>query len=112
MGIRYNKTKSTCTEIFISAFPKLLVWVIAIGISGSKIQYYDDSYNMIHISDSFWIMQEAPVLMKAKVTHVSDDHYTCSIQWYSVESANSTESKTQDRSENLKTDQTELGNIT
>ena len=67
---------------------------------------------MIHISDSFWIMQEAPVLMKAKVTHVSDDHYTCSIQWYSVESANSTESKTQDRSENLKTGQTELGNIT
>ena len=42
MGIRYNKTESTCTEIFISAFPKLLVWVIAIGISGSKIEYYDD----------------------------------------------------------------------
>ena len=50
--------------------------------------------------------------MKAKVTHVSDDHYTCSIQWYSVESENSTESKTQDRSENLKTDQTKLGKIT
>ena len=50
---KYNKTKSTCTEIFISAFPKLLVWVIAIGISGSKIHYYDDSYNMIHIMTHF-----------------------------------------------------------
>ena len=45
-------------------------------------------------------MTTAPVLIKAKVTDVSPDHYTCSIQWYATESSNSTESETQDHSSN------------
>lgn len=45
-------------------------------------------------------MKTAPVLIKAKVTDVSPDHYTCSIQWYATESSNSTESETQDHSSN------------
>ena len=45
-------------------------------------------------------MSTAPVLIKAKVTDVSPDHYTCSIQWYATESSNSTESETQDHSSN------------
>ena len=45
-------------------------------------------------------MTTAPVLIKAKVTDVSPDHYTCSIQWYTTESSNSTEPETQDHSSN------------
>ena len=48
------------TETFIRSIPKLLVWIIAIGIS-------------------------APVLMKATVTKISKDHLTCSVQWDSVQ---------------------------
>lgn len=43
-------------------------------------------------------MCKAPVLIKAKVTDVSPDHYTCSIQWYATESSNSTEPEAQDHS--------------
>merc|ERR1712131_340304 len=60
-----TKTKSSWTEILIRSIPKLLVWIIAIGIS-------------------------APVLIKARVTHISNDHLTCSVQW---DLANSTKSK-------------------
>ena len=55
-----TRTESSWTETFIRSIPKLLVWIIAIGIS-------------------------APVLMKATVTKISKDHLTCSIQWDSVQ---------------------------
>ena len=67
-----NQTKSSCTEIFMRSYPKLLIWIIAIDISGHHAHQFNSTSSIKGKG------QQTAII--GRLCETLCDDYVCSLQ--------------------------------